>query len=139
MLTAPPAAPRTPSVTFLIPRQRFTITWNEPELSMSGTVDAYFVNISGPNDLCGNSNMVQRVTERSYTCTIQRTPQQGDIYNITVAAANCGGNLRGPESDPVHLQGMIFVKRGVYEHNWPCLINLRVICTIHVACKMEER
>ena len=49
MLTAPPAAPRTPSVAFLIPRQLFTITWNEPALSMGGTVDAYFVNISGPN------------------------------------------------------------------------------------------
>ena len=79
------------------------------------------------------------MTERNYTCSIQTTPQDGDRYTFRVAAANCGGSLRGLQSDPVHLQGMICVERGVYEHNWPCLINLRVLCTIHVARKMEER
>ena len=75
---------------------------------MNETIDAYFVNISGPEDLCGNDsvNTLQRVTERTYTCSIQTTPQEGDTYTITVAAANCGGNLRGPESDPVRLRGI---------------------------------
>ena len=102
---APPAAPRTPSATFLTPRQQFTITWNEPPLNMGGTIHSYFVNISGPNDLCGTGNTPQNVTERSYTCTIQTPPQEGDIYTIRVAAANCGGRLRGPESEPAIIQG----------------------------------
>ena len=106
MLPAPPAAPRTPSVTFLIPRQQFTITWNEPPLSMDGTIDMYFVNISGPNDLCGTGDTLPNVTERSYTCTIQTPPQEGDIYNFTVQAATCDGRLIGPNSEPVHLQGI---------------------------------
>ena len=106
---------------------------------MGGTVDTYFVNISGPNDLCGTGNTLPNVTERNYTCSIQTTPQEGDRYTIGVAATNCGGGLRGLQSDPVHLQGMICVERGVYEHNWPYLINLRVIRTIYVAYKMEER
>ena len=105
MFPAPPPVPRTLSVTFLIPRQEFTITWNESPLSMGGTVDAYFVNISGPSALCGNGAPLQRVTERSYTCTVQMTPQQGDIYTITVAAASCDGTLKGPESAPALLQG----------------------------------
>ena len=92
-------------MTFLIPRQQFTITWNEPALSMGGTVDAYFVNISGPHDLCGTGNTLPNVTERSYTCTIQPTPQEGDIYTISVAATSCGGNQRGPQSAPAIIQG----------------------------------
>ena len=105
MFPAPPAAPRTPSVTFRIPRQEFTITWNEPLLNMGERVDAYLVNISGPSDLCGNGNTLPNVTELNYTCPIQTVPQEGEIYTITVAAANCGGSLRGPESAPALLQG----------------------------------
>ena len=104
---APPAAPSIPSVTFHS-RRRFTITWNEPLLNMGETVDAYFVNMSGPGDLCRDGNTLRRVTERSYTCSIQRVRiirQEGEIYTITVAAANCGGTLRGPESAPALLQG----------------------------------
>ena len=97
-----------PSVTFPIPREQFTITWNEPPLRMNETIDAYFVNISGPNDLCGNGNTLQMVTERNYTCSIQTTPQEGDRYSITVAAASCGGDLTGPESEPLHLQGTYY-------------------------------
>ena len=108
MFPAPLVIPGTPSVSFTISREQFTITWDEPTVYMNETIDAYFVNISGPNDLCGNDsvNTLQRVTESSYTCTIQTTPQQGDTYTITVTAANCGGNLRGPESVPVRLQGI---------------------------------
>ena len=75
---------------------------------MNETIDAYFVNASGPEDLCGidSVNTPQMVTESTYTCTIQTTPQEGETYTITVAAANCGGNLRGPESEPVRLQGI---------------------------------
>ena len=107
MFPAPLIVPGTPSVSFPIPREQFTITWDEPTLYMNETIDGYFVNISGPNDLCGNdsSNTPQMVTERIYTCTIQTTPQQG-TYTFTVAAVNCGGNLRGPESEPVRLQGI---------------------------------
>ena len=57
---APPVTPVTPTVAFPIPGQQFTITWDEPPLSMGGTVDTYFVNISGPDDLCGNINTLQR-------------------------------------------------------------------------------
>ena len=106
MFPAPPGAPGTPNVIFIDPRQRFTITWDEPQLNTNETIDVYYVNISGPNDLCGTGNTLQRVTERSYTCTIQIPPQEGDRYTITVAAANCGGNQRGPESALVRLQGM---------------------------------
>ena len=107
MFLAPPAAPGTPSVFVSTPRMVFNITWTEPSLNVNETIDAYFVNISGPNDLCGTGNTLQRVTERSYTCTIQRTPQDGDRYTIRVAAANCDGNLRGPESEPVIIQGTL--------------------------------
>ena len=108
MFPAPLVVPGTPSVTFPIMRGQFTATWNEPTLYVNETVDAYFVNISGPNDLCGNNsnNMAQRVTERSYTCSMQTTPQEGDTYTIRVAAASCDGNLRGPESLPATLQGI---------------------------------
>ena len=102
---ASPATPRTPSATFLTSRQRFTITWNEPPLNMGGTVDAYFVNITDPNDLCETGNTLPNVTECTYTCSIQTTPQEGETYTIRVATANCGGNLRGPASAAVHLQG----------------------------------
>ena len=105
MFPAPPAAPGTPSVNFSSPRVEFTITWAEPPLNMNETIDAYFVNISGPNDLCGTGNTLPNVTEPRYTCTIQPTPREGEIYTIRVAAANCDGNLRGPESAPVRLQG----------------------------------
>ena len=106
MFPAPPAAPQTQPVMFPIPREQFTISWDEPPLNVNETIDAYFVNISGPEDLCGNNNMVQRVTERNYTCTIQPTPREGDRYTFTVAAANCGGILSGPASSPIHLQGI---------------------------------
>ena len=106
MFPAPLVVPGTPSVSFPIPREQFTITRNEPTLYMNETVDACFVSISGPNDLCGNGNTLQMVTERNYTCTIETTPQEGEIYIITVAAANCDGRLRGPESEPVRLQGI---------------------------------
>ena len=102
MFPAPPAAPRTPTVIFPIPRQQFTITWKEPPLSMGGTVDAYFVNISGPDDLCGNVDTLQRFggSTHSYTCSGWITPT-GQMYTFTVAAANCGGSQRGPKSVPV--------------------------------------
>ena len=106
MFPAPPAAPGTPSVIFSIPREQFNIIWDEPLLNLNEMIDAYFINISGPNDLCGTGNTLQRVTTPSYTCTIQIPPQEGDIYSITVAAANCGGSQRGPESAPALLQGI---------------------------------
>ena len=106
MFPAPPAAPQTERVAFPTPRQQFNVTWLEPPLDVNETIDAYFVNISGPEDLCGNGNTLQRVTERNYTCSIQTTPQEGDRYTFTVAAANCGGDLRGLASSPIHLQGI---------------------------------
>ena len=74
---------------------------------MNDTVDAYFVSISGPGDLCGNES-VQMVTERSYTCFMQTIPQEGDVYTFTVRTrtTNCDGNLRGSESEAIRLQGM---------------------------------
>ena len=107
MFPAPPAAPGTPSVFFSTPRVEFNVTWTEPPLNVNKTIDAYFVNISGPNDLCGTGNTLPNVTERSYTCTIQTPLQEGDTYTIKVAAANCGGNLRGPESAPAIIQGTL--------------------------------
>ena len=119
-----PAAPETQPVNFSVPREQFTITWNEPTLYMNDTVDAYFVNISGPNDLCGNGNMVQMVTERSFTCFIQTIPQEGDVYTFTVRArtTNCDGNLRGSESEAFRLQGMyissnVFFSTDIYVSN----------------------
>ena len=105
MFPAPPAAPETPSVFFSTPRIEFNITWTDPPLNVNQTIDVYFFNLSGPNDLCGTGNTLPNVTERSYTCTIQTPPQEGDTYSITVAAANCGGSQRGPESAPALLQG----------------------------------
>ena len=46
VLPAPPAAPGTPTVSFLLPGQHFTITWDEPSLYMGKTFDAYFVNVA---------------------------------------------------------------------------------------------
>ena len=106
MFPAPPGAPRNLAVFFTTPRQQFNITWIEPPSATGGTVDTYSVSISGPSDLCGNGNTPQNVTERSYTCTIQTLPQEGETYNITVQAATCDGRLTGPNSDPVHLQGI---------------------------------
>ena len=95
-----PATLRAPSVSLLMPGQQFTITWDEPTMNMGGTVDTYFVNISGPNDLCGNVNTLQRVTERSYICS-GWTMSTGQTYTFTVETAKCGGALIGPANDPV--------------------------------------
>ena len=103
---APPPAPATPSVTFIIPGH-LVITWDEPQLNMGEAVNYYFVNISGPDDLCGNVNTLQMVTERNYSCS--GWLPAGQKYTFTVQAANCGGNQRGPDSEPVTvcLQGML--------------------------------
>ena len=106
---APPTAPGSLSVTFPIPEQQFTITWNEPQLNMHEVIDTYFVNISGPDDLCGSVNTLQRFgnSTRNYTCSGWTMPPAGETYTFTVQAANCDGDLRGPESDhvTVSLQG----------------------------------
>ena len=80
---------------------------------MGGTVDTYFVNISGPNDLCGNVNTLQRVTERSYICS-GWTMSTGQTYTFTVETAKCGGALIGPASDPVtvSLHGIYMLLQG---------------------------
>ena len=98
----PPTAPGTLSVSFTIPGQQFIITWNEPPLNVGERVDTYFVDISGPDDLCGNVNILQRfgVSTRNYTCSGWTMPPAGHTYTFTVQAANCGGDLRGLESDP---------------------------------------
>ena len=93
-----------PVVSFPNPRRQLNVTW--PLSRMDELVDAYFVNISGPNDLCGNGNTLQRVTGRSYTCTIQTMPQEGETYTFSVAAASCNGSLRGRESSSAPLQGI---------------------------------
>ena len=116
MLLAPPHAPGTPSVVFSSPGQQFTITWDEPPLNMGETFDAYFLNISGPDDLCGSVNTLLRFgnSTHSYACSGWTLPG-GQMYTFTVQAANCGGVLRGPRSGPVtvSLQGtyikMLFV------------------------------
>ena len=107
MSSAPPAAPEILSVIFPIPREQFNITWTESSLNTNETIDAYFVNISGPGDLCGTGNTLPNVTEPSYTCRIQTPPREGDRYTIKVAAANCDGNLSGPESAPAIIQGTL--------------------------------
>ena len=109
MFLAPLVIQRSPSVTFSTPRERFTITWDEPQLNIGEAVDAYFVNISGPVDLCGNGNTLQMVTEPSFTCSIQTTPQEGNLYTIRVAADSCNGNLQGLYSSPASLQGMSII------------------------------
>ena len=45
--------------------QQFTITWDEPPLSMGELVDAYLVNISSPNFLCLNVNTLQKLGSSS--------------------------------------------------------------------------
>ena len=104
----PPAAPGTPSVSFPILSQQFNISWDKPPLNLCESVDAYFVNISGPDDRCGSVYTPLRVTEHSYMCSGWTVPN-GKKYTFTVAAANCDGSQRGPDSDPttVFLQGML--------------------------------
>ena len=92
---APPVTPVTPTVAFPIPGQQFTITWDELPLSIGGTVDTYFVNISGPDDLCGNINTLQRFGSRTRTYACSGWTPAGQRYTFTVQAANCGGNYRG--------------------------------------------
>ena len=106
MFPAPPATPGTASVTFS--GHQFNITWDEPRSNTGATIDAYLVNISGPDGLCGNVDTLQRVTTRSYTCSGWTMPT-AQKYTFTMAAANCGGSQRGPESDSltVCLQGML--------------------------------
>ena len=106
---APPITPVTPTVAFPIPGQQFTITWDEPPLSIGGTVDTYFVNISGPDDQCGNVNTLQSFGSRTHTYACSGWTPAGQRYTFTVQAANCGGDLRGLASDPVtvHLQSML--------------------------------
>ena len=131
-ISAPPAAPVTPSVLYLNPREEFIIAW--PPLSMGEAVDAYFVNISGPNgNLCGNSsvNTLRRVTEPNYTCSIQTMPQGGDTYTIRIQAANCDGDQRGPESSRVDLQGIY------YEDLDSLSIVCLLVCAIHIYCSLH--
>ena len=112
MFLAPPTALKTLSVSISIPGQQFTINWNEPPLNLHGRVDTYFLSITGPDDLCGSVNILRRLgnSTRSYTCSGWTMPE-GQTYTFTVQPANCGGELRGPESDPVtvSLQGAYFV------------------------------
>ena len=95
-------------MTIFIPGQQFTLTWNEPPLNIGETVDAYFLNITGPDNTCGSVTTLQRFgnSTRSYTCS--RWAPKGQTYTFTVEAASCGGDLRGPVSDPVtvSLQGI---------------------------------
>ena len=108
MPPAPPHVPGTPFVSFPHPGQQFTVTWNEPPLNKGETFDAYFLNISGPDDLCGRVNTLLRFgnSTHSYACSGWMLPE-GQMYTFTVQAANCGGVLRGPKSEPVNvsLQG----------------------------------
>ena len=136
----PAAAPRTPSVTFPIPGQQFNITWNIPPLSMGGTVDAYFVNTSGPDDLCGSVNTLHRFgnSTRSYTCS--GWSPAGQKYTFTVQAANCGGSQRGPESSivTVYLQSMLgHVVVGIIVILLLHLLHISCPCKIVVQCKLN--
>ena len=96
--SAPPAAPGTPLIVFSLPRQQFTITWDEPPLNMGETFDAYFLNISGPDDLCGSVNTLLRFRNSTHRYTCSGWSSAGQKYAFTLQAANCGGNQRGPES-----------------------------------------
>ena len=97
------------TVAFPISGQQFTITWDEPPLNLGETINAYFVNISGPDDLCGNVNTLQRFDSRTHSYSCSGWTPAGQNYTFTVQAANCGGDLRGPASDPVtvYLRGML--------------------------------
>ena len=105
----PSACSGTPFVSFPLCGQQFTITWDEPPLNMGETFDAFFLNISGPDDLCGSVNTLLRFgsSTHSYTCSGCRLPG-GQRYTFIVQAANCGWVLRGPKSGPatVSLQCM---------------------------------
>jgi len=104
---APPAAPETPSAVFSLPGQQFTITWDEPPLYKGETFDSYFLNISGPDDLCGRVNTLLRFGNHTHSYICSGWLPAGQKYTFTLQAANCGGNQRGPESYPltVCLQG----------------------------------
>ena len=101
-----PTAPGTPSVSFSISGEQFNISWDEPP---RGMIDTYFVNVSGPDDQCGSVNVLHRFgnSTRNYACS--GWSLAGQRYTFTVAAANCGGDLRGPitRSISVFLQGML--------------------------------
>ena len=116
MSPGPPATLGTPSVSFSISEEQFNISWDEPP---RGTIDTYFVNISGPDDQCGNVDKLQRVTEHSYTCSGWTIPN-GQKYSFTVQAANCGGIQRGPINDSITvcLQGML-------RHDMFCILQLQ--------------
>ena len=120
LLPAPPASPGTPTVSFQLAKQHFTITWDEPPLYMGETVDAYFVNVSGPDNLCGSVNTPQRLrnSTHNYTCSGWTMPPAGQTYTFTVQAANCGGDLRGPESDTLTVS-----LQGTYVQRNTCLCN----------------
>ena len=60
-------------------------------------VDAYLVNISGPDDQCGSRDILHRSTENSYTCS--GWSPTGQNYTLSVQAVNCGGE--GHASGPV--------------------------------------
>jgi len=92
MLKAPPPAPGTTSITFPSPRQ-LNFTWNV----QNPDVDAYLVNISGPDDQCGSRDILHRSTENTYTCS--GWSPTGQEYTLSVKAVNCGG--KGPANDPV--------------------------------------
>ena len=116
MLLAPPGAPETPTVSFPLPGQQFTITWDEPPLNMGEMFDAYFLNISGSDDLCGSVNTLLRFGNStcSYECSGWTVPE-GQTYTFTVQAAKCGGELRGPNSGPVSVS-----LRGAYVETNGC-------------------
>ena len=106
-------------MTFPIPEQQFAITWNESQLNMHEMIDTYYINISGPDNLCGSVNTLQRFgsSTRNYTCSGWTMPPAGQMYTFTVQAANCGGVLRGPTSGPVtvSLQGAYYT---IALHAW---------------------
>ena len=120
MFPAPPNVLETPSVSISIPGQQFTINWNAPPLNLHGRADTYFLSITGPDDLCGDVSTLQRLGNRthSYACSGWTMPE-GQMYTFTVQAANCGGELKGPESDPitVSLQGAYFVTSATDDTN----------------------
>ena len=130
MLLAPPRAPATPSVVFSPPGHQFTITWNEPPLNMGEMFDAYFLDISGPDDLCGSVNALQRFgnSTHTYACSGWTMPPGGQTYTFTVQAANCGGVLRGPKSGPVtvSLQGAyVKIQMFICVNTWLLFLMLR--------------
>ena len=83
---------------FSLPGQQFTITWDVPPLNMGEIFDAYFLNISGPNDLCGSVKTLLRFRNHTHSYICSGWLPAGQKYTFTLQAANCGGNQRGPES-----------------------------------------